>query len=133
MDDRSRIIQLEAEMKAMHEGNTRLERFISCLHGDVIALRGHVEEKFEKQRDYVDDKFEKLIARIDEEQAYFDQRFAEERSWSESNFKDIRDRMERGFTECRNDSKATRHWLIGIAVSIALGVAGIVAKILYFA
>lgn len=129
MDDKSRITRVETEMDSMRESITRLENAVAHLHGDLEGLRTYVERGFERQRD----EFEKVRDRIDENRERFENKLADERSWAEGNFKDLRTTMENGFAECRAEAKVTRRWLISIAVSIALGLAGIAAKFLFIA
>lgn len=55
----------------------------------------------------------------------------DERAWAEGNFKEIRASIERDSTDRRTEAVATRRWLIGLVVTVALGVVGIVAKFMY--
>lgn len=113
MDDQTRIIKLEVEMESLRESNARLQRSVDSLHGELVDLR-----------------------------EYLDRRLAAQQASNDENFREIRASMERGFGECRAESRAaaaqsskeakeTKRWLIGILVSIALGLTGIAAKFLF--
>lgn len=112
MDDQTRIIKLEVEMESLRESNARLQRSVDSLHGELVDLR-----------------------------EYLDRRLAAQQASNDENFREVRASMERGFAECRAESRAAaaqsrkeakeaKRWLIGILVSIALGLTGIAAKFL---
>lgn len=119
MDEQTRITKLEVEMESLRESNARLQRSVDSLHGELVDLR-----------------------------EYLDQRLLAQQASNDENFREIRASMERGFAECRAESRAAaaqsradaaqsrkeakeaKRWLIGILISIALGLSGIAAKFL---
>lgn len=123
MEEQTRITKLEVEMESLRESNARLQRSVDSLHGELVDLR-----------------------------EYLDQRLLAQQASNDENFREIRASMERGFAECRAESRAesraataqsradaaqsrkeakeAKRWLIGILISIALGLSGIAAKFL---
>ncbi|WP_342118235.1 hypothetical protein [Pseudoduganella sp. OTU4001] len=111
-------------METLRESTMRLQRSVDLLHDEVVRLRT-----------YVEDGFEKLRERIDRQSEQFDKKLADERAANERNFKELRASIERVVAEGRAEAaarsaeaKRTRQWLTTIAVSIAIGVAGMIAR-----
>lgn len=117
MDYEARTGKLETEMESVRESNARLHRAMELLQTEFVALRDHVDQGFEKQRDRIDALREEFLTKL-----------AEQRSWTAGNFTEIRTSIERGFAESRAEAKASSRWRISTAITVLLALAGLAAK-----